>query len=234
MYTKKEIDATIKEVALKMIKRAIRYSKRKKRIIQISKTARGKGIPVTELNPRRKECQSNIEKFFSTIRQRYTLSNLGKLTDKNRINWRKISLPTRKRFLYLILTILTMSLKGSKLKNSIFRKMGVKIGKNSEIMMGAWLDHFRPELIFIGDETLIGAFSKISIHAYEGLGKFTFGLINIGNNCIISAGATMGPIIIEDNVRILPSTTLSPYFTKLKSGSIVGWNKPNLQTPDSD
>ena len=49
-----------------------------------------------------------------------------------------------------------------------------------------------------------------------------------------SAGAAMGPIIIEDNVRILPSTTLSPYFTKLRSGSVVGWNKPNLQTTDSD
>jgi len=234
MHTKKEIDEKMKEVTLNMIKRAAKYSKRKKRVIFISKTARGKGTPVTDLDPRKKECHSNIELFFNKVRQRYTLSNLGKPTDKNKINWRKISLSLGKRIFYLILTTFTMAIKGSKFKNIIFRIMGINIGKNSEIMMGAWLDHFRPELIFIGEKTLIGAFSKLSVHAYEGLGKFTFGIINIGNNCTISAGTAMGPIIIEDNVRILPSTTLSPYFTKLKAGSVVGWSKPDLQLPTKD
>lgn len=39
----------------------------------------------------------------------------------------------------------------------------------------------------------------------------------------------MGPIQIEDSVRTLPGTTLSPYFSKIKSGSIIGWNPPNLK-----
>jgi hypothetical protein len=39
----------------------------------------------------------------------------------------------------------------------------------------------------------------------------------------------MGPIQIEDNVRTLPGTTLSPYFSRIKSGSIIGWNPPNLK-----
>jgi hypothetical protein len=41
----------------------------------------------------------------------------------------------------------------------------------------------------------------------------------------------MGPIQIEDNVRTLPGTTLSPFFTQVKSGSIVGWNPPNIKEP---
>jgi hypothetical protein len=39
----------------------------------------------------------------------------------------------------------------------------------------------------------------------------------------------MGPIQIEDNVRTLPGTVLSPYLTKIKSGSVVGWNPPNVK-----
>ncbi|PKL82911.1 MAG: hypothetical protein CVV24_07590, partial [Ignavibacteriae bacterium HGW-Ignavibacteriae-3] len=67
--------------------------------------------------------------------------------------------------------------------------------------------------------------------SYEGSGKFRFGIIEIGKNCTIGAGTGMGPIQIEDNVRTLPGTTLSPYFSKIKSGSIVGWNPPNVKEP---
>ena len=41
----------------------------------------------------------------------------------------------------------------------------------------------------------------------------------------------MGPIQIEDNVRTLPGATLSPYLSKIKSGSVVGWNPPNVKEP---
>ena len=74
-------------------------------------------------------------------------------------------------------------MKGTPSKIKFFRKMGVHIGENTEIMQGVWLDHFRPELIFIGDNTLIGAFSRVTVHAYEGHGRFRYGLVEIGNNC---------------------------------------------------
>jgi acetyltransferase-like isoleucine patch superfamily enzyme len=114
--------------------------------------------------------------------------------------------------------------------------MGVHIGKGTEIMQLVWLDHFRPELIFIGDNTLLGAFTRLTVHAYEGSGKFRYGIIEIGNNCKIGAGTGMGPIKIEDNVRTLPGATLSPYFSLIKSGSVVGWNPPNVKElkPESE
>jgi acetyltransferase-like isoleucine patch superfamily enzyme len=75
----------------------------------------------------------------------------------------------------------------------------------------------------------MGAFTRLTVHAYEGSGKFRYGIIEIGNNCKLGAGTGMGPIKIEDNVRTLPGTTLTPYFSTIKEGSIVGWNPPNLK-----
>jgi len=78
-------------------------------------------------------------------------------------------------------------------------------------MQLAWLDHFRPELIFIGT-TRSWVLHAVTVHAYEGCGKFRYGLVEIGSHCTIGAGTGIGPIRIEDNVRTLPGTTLSRYM----------------------
>ena len=127
---------------------------------------------------------------------------------------------------------LSFVLKGTPFKNKFYRWMGVNVGKGAEIMQLVWLDHFRPELIFIGKNTLLGAFTRLTVHAYEGNGKFRYGLIEIGNNCKIGAGTGMGPVKIEDNVRTLPGATISPYLTVIKEGSVVGWDPPNVKTKD--
>ncbi len=138
-----------------------------------------------------------------------------------------------RRILVGILVTASFVMKGTLLKNRLYRWMGVHIGKNVEIMQLAWLDHFRPELIFIGDNTLIGAFSRLTVHAYEGAGRFRYGLIEIGANCIIGGGTGMGPIVIEDNVRTLPGTTLSPYLARIRAGAVVGFSPPPVKLPDT-
>ena len=109
--------------------------------------------------------------------------------------------------------------------------MGCHIGKNVEIMQLVWLDHFRPELIFIADHTLIGAFTRITCHAYEGCGKFRYGLVEIGSDCTIGAGTGIGMIRIENHVRILPGTIVSPYLARIREGSVVGYNPPPVKLP---
>ena len=99
-------------------------------------------------------------------------------------------------------------------------------------MQLAWLDHFRPDLIFVGDGTLIGAYTRITLHAYEGSGKFRYGLVEIGKNCTIGAGTGIGPILIEDGVRTLPGTTLSPYLVRIRAGSVVGYDPPSVKLPE--
>ncbi|NOX67449.1 MAG: hypothetical protein GXO85_17015 [Chlorobi bacterium] len=71
----------------------------------------------------------------------------------------------------------------------------------------------------------------MTVHAYEESGKFRYGLIEIGNNCKIGAGTGMGPIKIEDNVRAFPGATLLPYFSRIKAGTVVGWDPPTTKEP---
>jgi acetyltransferase-like isoleucine patch superfamily enzyme len=224
----------MKLVTTEIIKRAILLGNKKHRSIFISKTSGGKGIDVCYLNPKTNEGRENLEKFLTPVRRFYTFTGLGSPEEKDSINWRVLNLPFFRRILLVFQVAISFFLKGSHVKNKLYRWMGAHIGKGAEIMQMVWLDHFRPELIFIGENTLLGAFTQLTVHAYEGSGKFRYGIIEIGNNCVIGAGTGMGPIQIEDNVRTLPGTTLSPYFSRIKSGSIIGWNPPNVKetTPD--
>lgn len=233
-YRNKTPEDVIKMVTTEIIERAIKMGDRRNRSIYISKTSGGKGIDVQTLNPKTREGKENLEKFLFPVRRHYTLYGLGSQEEPTAINWRTLNLPFRRRILLLFLTGISFFLKGTPGKNKFYRWMGVHIGKGTEIMQMVWLDHFRPELIFIGKNTLLGAFSRLTVHGYEGSGKFRFGLIEIGNHCTIGAGTGIGPIKIEDNVRTLPGTTLSPYLSKIKSGSVVGWNPPSVKRAEME
>lgn len=227
-------EQVIRLVTEEIIGRAIKYSKKHNREIHISKTSGGKGLDVRTLNPKTQEGRENLEKFFTPIKRHYTISGLGSPEEKNAINWRKVNLPTWRRWLLAVQISISFLLKGTPLKNKLYRWMGAHVGSGTEIMQMVWFDHFRPELIFIGDNTLIGAFSRFTVHTYEGSGRFRYGLVEVGSNCTLAAGTGVGPIRIEDNVRTLPGTTLSPYLIKVKAGSVVGWNPPQVQKPSTE
>lgn len=228
-YRNKTPEEVIRLVTTEIIERAIKIGRKKNRSIFISKTSGGKGIDVQTLNPKTKEGRENLDKFLAPVRRHYTFSGLGSPEEPDAINWRILNLPYGRRILLIFQVMVSLLLKGTPAKIKFYRWMGVHVGKGSEIMQLVWLDHFRPELVFIGDNTLIGAFTRLTVHTYEGSGKFRYGIIEIGNNCKIGAGTGMGPIQIEDNVRTLPGATLSPYLSRIKSGSVVGWNPPNVK-----
>jgi acetyltransferase-like isoleucine patch superfamily enzyme len=233
-YRNKSSEEVIKMVTIEIIERAIKLGKKKNRSIYISKTSGGDGVEVTTLNPHTEEGRINLQEFFKTIRRHYTFHGLGKPEEEDAINWRVVNLPIWRRALLFLQLIRASVMKGTPRKIKFYRKMGVHIGENTEIMQGVWLDHFRPELIFIGDNTLMGAFSRVTVHAYEGHGRFRYGLVEIGNNCKIGAGTGIGVIRIGDNVRTLPGTTVSPYLMKVKDGAVIGWNPPDVQNPDDE
>ena len=224
----------MRQVTEDMILRALRLARKRGRTVYISKSAKGKGVDVSTLDPTMLEGRRNLEDFFSTVNRFYTFSGLGAPEEPNAINWREINLPPWRRPLALAQVGLSFLMKGTPLKNRLYRSMGCTIGRNVEIMQMAWLDHFRPELIFIGDNTLIGAFTHITCHGYEGSGRFRYGLVEIGSNCTIGAGTGIGPIKIEDNVRTLPGTTLSPYLVRVRAGSVVGFNPPPVKLPEAE
>lgn len=231
-YMNKTPKEVMKIVTIEMIARACKMSKKKKRSIFFHKSSGGKGVDVMKLNPNTDEGRLRLENFLTPIKRQYTISGLGSPDEKNAVSWRKLNLPLPRRLILGVQMVVSLILKGTPFKNRLYRRMGVHIGKNTEIMQMVWLDHFRPELIFIGDNTLMGAYSRVTVHAYEGCGKFRYGLVEIGSNCTIGGGAGIGMVIMEDNVRILPNTTVSPYLFKIKQGSIVGWNPPLVKLPD--
>ena len=224
-------EEAMREVTKDIILRTIKMAKRKGRTISISKTARGRGIDVVTLDPRTPEGRRRLEAFLTPIRRHYTFYGLGAPEEPNAISWRALNLPLWRRALVGLQITVSLFMKGTPLKNSLYRWMGAHIGKNVEIMQMAWLDHYRPELIWIGDDTLIGAFTRITVHAYDGKGRFRYGLVEIGKNCLIGGGTGMGPIKIEDGVRTLPGTTLSPYLVRVRAGSVVGYNPPAVRLP---
>ncbi len=228
-YKGKSPEEVMKLVTIEIIERAIKLGRKNNRTVYISKTSGGKGTDVNTLNPKTREGKENLEKFLTPVRRHYTFSGLGEAEEPNSINWRKLNLPFCRRVLLLFQVGVSFFLKGTPAKNKFLRWMGVHVGRGAEIMQLVWLDHFRPELIFIGDNVLMGAFTRVTVHAYEGAGKFRYGLVEIGNNCKIGAGTGIGPIQIEENVRTLPGTTLSPYLAKVKSGSVVGWDPPTVK-----
>ena len=158
---------------------------------------------------------------------------MARRKEPNAVAWRALNLSVPRRILVGILVVASFVMKGTPLKNSLYRSMGAHVGENVEIMQLAWLDHFRPELIFIGDNTLIGAFTRVTVHAYEGAGRFRYGLVEIGANCTIGGGTGIGPIRIEDNARTLPGTTLSPYLARIRAGAVVGFSPPPVTLPDT-
>ena len=224
-------EQVMREVTEDMILRALKLARRKRRSVFISKSAKGKGVDIATLDHRTPEGRKNLDAFLTPIQRRYTFHGLGMPEEPNAVSWRLINLPSWRRILVLVQVGISFLMKGSPLKNRLYRWMGVNIGKNVEVMQMAWLDHFRPELIFIGDNSLLGAFTRVTVHAYEGSGRFSYGLVEIGANCLIGAGTGIGAIKIEDGVRTLPGTTLSPYLARVRAGSVVGYNPPSVKLP---
>ena len=222
----------MKRVTEDMILRAIKLGKKRRRPIFISKTANGKTVDLATLDPRTPDGKARLETYLTPVQRHYTFSGLGAPEEPNAVNWRLINLPTWRRILVQFQVAVSFVMKGTPFKNSWYRWMGAHIGRNVEIMQLAWLDHFRPELIFIGDNTLLGAYTRVTVHAYEGCGKFRYGLVEIGSHCTIGAGTGIGPIKIEDNVRTLPGTTLSPYLARIRAGSVVGYDPPSVKLPE--
>jgi acetyltransferase-like isoleucine patch superfamily enzyme len=221
----------MRRVTAEIVGRAARYARRRGLDIRISKTSRGAGTPVAELDPATPAGKARLAEYLARPARHYTLSGLGAPEDPNAVNWRLVNLPAGRRTLLTAMVGISFLLKGTPFKNRWFRWMGVHVGRNVEIMQMVWLDHFRPELIFIGDHTLVGAFSQFTVHAYEGCGRFRFGLVEVGRNCTIGAGAGLGMIKVEDDVRILPGTVVSPYYPRIKAGTVVGYDPPPKSAP---
>jgi len=229
-----EPQEVLRRVTEGIVRRAIRLGRRSGREIRISRTSRGSGVAVDELNPDTADGRAALDRLFTRPPRHLTVSGLGAPEEPGAVNWRAVNAPLGRRLALLLAVVLTLVLKGSPIKNRLLRRMGCHIGRNVEIMQMSWLDHFRPELIFIADDTVIGAFSRLTVHTYEGAGRFRYGIVEIGSNCILGAGTGVGVCRMGDGVRTLPGTIVSPYYPRIETGAVVGYAPPPKVLPQED
>lgn len=93
------------------------------------------------------------------------------------------------------------------LKNSLYRVIGMKVGKNVSVGLMAMFDIFFPELIEIGDNTIIGYNSTVLAHEYM-VKEWGKGKVVIGKDVTIGANVTVLPGVIIGNGATVSACSL--------------------------
>jgi len=94
-------------------------------------------------------------------------------------------------------------LPSTRLKNILYRLCGARIGAGVTFGLGATLDIFYPEMISVGDNTLIGYNTVILGHEFL-QGEYRTGRVEIGKSVMIGANCTVLP-----GIRIGDGATIS-------------------------
>ena len=87
----------------------------------------------------------------------------------------------------------------NKLRVRLLRLGGVNVGKNIFLGEGVIIDSIRPDLLTIGDNTLITARCMILTHFYKN-GNFYYGDVKIGSGCFVGMNTIIAnSVTIGDN-----------------------------------
>jgi acetyltransferase-like isoleucine patch superfamily enzyme len=79
-----------------------------------------------------------------------------------------------------------------RVKNALYRCIGIKVGVHVAAGMGATMDVFFPQLISIGDNTIIGYNTVILAHEFL-TAELRTGPVEIGKDVMIGANCTILP-----------------------------------------
>jgi acetyltransferase-like isoleucine patch superfamily enzyme len=115
--------------------------------------------------------------------------------------WSEVKHPLRVALNYVVVRICGL-LPSLTTKNALYRSIGIKIGKNVSVGLEVTFDIFFPELIEIGDNSVIGYRSTLLCHEFL-VDKWKKGRIEIGNNVLIGANSTvLAGVVIGDGAKI--------------------------------
>lgn len=90
-----------------------------------------------------------------------------------------------------------------RVKNCLYRTLGIEVGAKAAVGMGVTMDVFFPQLISIGDNSIIGYDTVILAHEFL-MEELRTGPVEIGKNVMIGANCTVLP-----GVRIGDGATVS-------------------------
>jgi acetyltransferase-like isoleucine patch superfamily enzyme len=87
-------------------------------------------------------------------------------------------------------------------KNRLYRAIGVRVGRRVSAGLSSTLDVFFPELISVGDNTIIGFGTVILAHEFL-LDELRTGPVVIGRDVVIGASCTILPgVVIGDGAVV--------------------------------
>jgi len=116
-------------------------------------------------------------------------------------DWAKIKNPFRVALNYLVVRICGV-MPSLAAKNALYRSIGIKVGKNVSVGLEVTFDIFFPELIEIGDNSVIGYGSTLLCHEFL-TEKWKKGPIEIGANVLVGANSTvLAGVVIGDGATV--------------------------------
>lgn len=105
--------------------------------------------------------------------------------------WAQLVSPWRVAYNYVLMALARVS-PSLRWKNWLYRRMGVKVGEHVSVGLEATMDVFFPQLIEIGDDTIIGYNTTILCHEFLA-GEWRTGPVRIGKRVTIGANCTILP-----------------------------------------
>lgn len=229
-------DNCLDEVVSKIVERTTELAHKRSRNVYLCTTVQGDhAITLSEVNPHTNEGRERLIGYLRAHPQNYYfLDNLGMPDERNRICWFEVYEPKYQRVQDWIITGIAYFMINCKLKNRLLRWAGVEVHPDAEIAFGTLIDPFCFELIKIGKYSNIGTGSKLFSHGYVGLGKLVFGMVDIGERCLIGANSMVGPgIQIEDGGGCKPGVVLSGYVTHVDAGVVYGVAQPTTKRKEN-
>ncbi len=105
------------------------------------------------------------------------------------------------------------------LKNWLYRRVGMRVGRHVSVGLMAMMDIFFPEEIHIGDNSIIGYNTVILGHEYLRR-EWRRGPVVIGKNVTIGANCTILPgVVIGDGATV---SAMSLVNKDVPAGAVVG------------
>ncbi len=133
-------------------------------------------------------------------------------------SWYKIKNPLRVSLNFIVI-YLCRFLPSLSLKNFLYRSIGMKVGKDVSVGLMVMFDIFFPELIEIGENSVIGYNATILAHEYL-VEEWRSGKVKIGKNVMIGANSTvLAGVEIGDRAVVSAASLVN---RDVASGAFVG------------
>ncbi|MDI6897617.1 acyltransferase [Methanocella conradii] len=126
--------------------------------------------------------------------------------------------PLRVAFNFLLLQVVRYS-PSLQLKIDCMRLMGVKVGERVSMALEATVDIFFPELIEIGENSIIGYRATILAHEYL-IDRYRTGRVVIGKNVLVGANSTILPGVTIGDGAVISACSL--VNRDVPAGAFVG------------